>query len=339
MLDRLISLAVSVILGVLVWLYARSRDQEMLDNVPVPVTLSLPAHQADYYDLEVTGPSQVMASFSGPPSRIRELRILLQRGELRVEKELTIPEDRQNESRYLDTVRIDAGELHPPPGIRVILTEERNRIPVTLRRVIERPLPVRLDYQPDDPIAALVLEPATVLVRGPQEILEHVRAMPTRPYVPSRFGAASAKDNVISGVVSLVDELEGRPIRTTPSTVSVRLTLRARERIYDLMDVPVQFLCPANFPYRVSWLDERGGKTSLKVRGPAGDEPPTVSAFVDLTHRKFGEGLYVQEPLRLQLPKEYQLDQPPPQSASFRLDAMPGERGGAAPILGGTRAP
>lgn len=339
MTDRLISLVVSVVLGVLVWLYARSRDQEMLDSVPVPVTLSLPSHQADYYDLEVTGPSQVIAAFSGPPSRIRELRQMLQRGELRVEKELTIPEDRQNESRFLDTVRIDPNELHPPPGIRIILTEERNRIPVTLRRVVERPLPVRLDYQPDDPIASLTLEPATVLVRGPQEILDKVRAMPTRPYVPSRFGQNRSKDNVITGMVSLVTELEGRPIRSTPPTVAVRLALRSREKVYDLVEVPVHFLCPAAFPYRANWLDERGGKISLKVRGPAGDEPPSVSAYVDLTHRKFGEGLYVQEPLRLQLPKEYQLDQPPPLSASFRLDAAPCERGGTSPILGGTRSP
>src|SRR5262249_22414128 len=284
------------------------RARGMLDNVRVRVALSWPPHQADYYDLQVTGTSQVTASFSGPPSRIRELRTMLQRGELRVEKELTIPEDRQNESRYLDTVRIDPGELHPPPGVRTILTEERNRIPVTLRRVIERPLPVRLDYQPDDPIAQLVLEPATVLVRGPQEILDRVRTIPTRPYVPGRFGPGGQKDNVISGVVSLVDELEGRPIRANPATVAVRLTLRTREKGYDLIDVPVQFLCPANSPYRVNWLDDRGGKVTLKVRGPAGDEPPTVSAYVDLTRRKFGEGLYVQEPLRLQLPREYQLD-------------------------------
>ena len=41
MTDRLISLAVAIILGFLVWLYARSRDQEMLDNVPIPVQITL----------------------------------------------------------------------------------------------------------------------------------------------------------------------------------------------------------------------------------------------------------------------------------------------------------
>ena len=67
-MDRLISAAVSILLGFLVWLYARSRDQEMLDNVPVPVHIILSTSQADQYDLEVTGPSQVTASFAGAPA-------------------------------------------------------------------------------------------------------------------------------------------------------------------------------------------------------------------------------------------------------------------------------
>src|SRR6516162_1238344 len=102
MSDRLISAAVALILGFLVWLYARSRDQEMLDNVPIPVTIRLAPHQAEQYDLEVTGQSQVMASFSGPPPRMRELRGMFQRGELRVEKNLTVADDRQQETSYLD---------------------------------------------------------------------------------------------------------------------------------------------------------------------------------------------------------------------------------------------
>src|SRR5262245_22642530 len=138
MTDRLISAIVAAILGFLVWLYARSRDQEMLDNVPIPVTVLLSPNQADQYDLEVTGPAQVIASFSGPPSRIRELRGQLQRGELRVQKPLAVPEDRLADNSYLDTVRIDETDLHPPPGVRTIVSEERNRVPVTLRRIAER---------------------------------------------------------------------------------------------------------------------------------------------------------------------------------------------------------
>jgi hypothetical protein len=339
MSDRLISAAVALILGFLVWLYARSRDQEMLDNVPIPVTIRLAPHQAEQYDLEVTGQSQVMASFSGPPPRMRELRGMFQRGELRVEKNLTVADDRQQETSYLDTVRIDASELHPPPGVRSILAEERNRIPVTLRRIAERRLPVRLDYAPEEPVAQITVEPATVLVRGPQEIIDRLRSLPTRPYIRSpRPEAASVHEFVMAGTVPLVDESEGRPIRVTPATVAVKVTLRPKQRPYELLDIPVQFLCPANFPLRASWEDERGGKIALKLMGPAAEEQPTITAYIDLTGRKFEPGLYADEPLRLQLPKDFQLVQSPPRSATFRLTSISGERG-PAPMLGGPRGP
>src|SRR4051812_19602846 len=104
MIDRMLSGLVALSLALLVWLYARSRDQEILDNVPIPVHVNLAASQADQYSLDLNGASQVMVSFSGPPARIRELRGILQRGELHVEYTLTVPEDRLHESRYSDTI-------------------------------------------------------------------------------------------------------------------------------------------------------------------------------------------------------------------------------------------
>src|SRR4051812_39756488 len=115
MIDRTLSLLVALSLALLVWLYARSRDQETLDNVAVPVEVSLPPGQADNYHVELTGPGQVLASFTGPPLRIRELQGVLQRKELRVEITLTIPEERLHESRYSDTLHIDSGDLPVPP--------------------------------------------------------------------------------------------------------------------------------------------------------------------------------------------------------------------------------
>src|SRR5207302_843668 len=124
----------------------RSRDQETLDNVPIPVQILLTPSQADNYELEITGPNQIPVSFTGPPSRMRELRNLLQRGELRIETLLTVPDDRLEEARYLDTVRLEAADLHPPAGVTPLLVEGRNRIPVTLHRLVERRLPVRFEH-------------------------------------------------------------------------------------------------------------------------------------------------------------------------------------------------
>lgn len=329
MFDRFITALLALILGFLIWLYARSREQETLDNVPVPVQITLPAGKAEQYDLEATGPSVVIASFSGPPSRMRELRKLLQAGELQVETTLAMPEDREPASRYLDTIRIEAADIHAPPGVRVMVTEGRNRIPVTLRLLTERSLPVRLECASEEN-CQITLEPACVLVRGPQEILDRLRAVPTEPFVlPSSPSSLDSGWPQVMTVPSLplVKELDGRPVRITPGVVKARITVKPRQKIHELVDVPVHFLCPPSFGLRPQWVDERAGKISLRVQGPAGEEAPAVSAFVDLTGKKLEAGLYAEEPLRLQLPKDVQLSQPPPRSGAFRLSPIPPERG------------
>ena len=87
--------------------------------------------------------------------------------------------------------------------------------------------------------------------------------------------------------------------------------------------MPVQFLCPANFPFRPEWLNERDAKITLRLIGPTGEERPTVSAYIDLTRRKFeAGGLYPEEPVRLQLPRDFQLSQGSMPTATFRLKPL-----------------
>lgn len=338
-MDRLNSAVVAVILGFLVWLYARSRDQEGLDNIPIPVRIQVAPGQAEHYDLEVTGPAQVLVSFSGPPSRMRELRSLIQQGELIVRLPLTVPEDRQQESRYLDTVRVSSADIHAPPGVRAMVVEGQNRIPVTLRRVVERRLPVQLDYVHEDRLHQVVLEPDTVLVRGPQDILDRARSIATQTYTRAPPDSASTESREAVALVPLVRELDGRPVRTTPPAVTARLTFRPRQKVYDLPDVAVQFLCPANFTLKPKWEDERSSKVALRLVGPAGAEPPQVVAYIDLTGRKFDPGLYADEVFRLQLPKDFQLAQPPPRSGAFRLIPLPPERNEERGLETSTREP
>jgi hypothetical protein len=325
MIDRVLSLVVAVSLAFLVWLYAASRDQEILDNVPVPVHITLAPGQAEHYDLEITGPSQVTVSFTGPPSRIRELRGLLQRGQIQVEMPLTVPEEREQESRFLDTVLVTPRDVRTPPGVTPVVVEGRNRIPVTLRRVVERHLPVRLNCSPEDRIAQVAIEPPTALVRGPQEVLDQARTLPTEPFpLPAQSEAPVGQETVVNGVATLARELEGHAVRVSPAAVAVRLTLKPRQKLYVLNDVPVHFLCPANFTLRPLFVgNERGGRTMVHVTGPAGEEPPAVVAFIDLTQRKFTPGLYADEPLQVQLPKDFRLAQTPPRSAAFRLLELP----------------
>ena len=101
--------------------------------------------------------------------------------------------------------------------------------------------------------------------------------------------------------------------------MTVNLKIGPRQKLYELSDVSIQFLCPAGFRFRPAFLDDRGSLISLRVWGPAGGEVPGVTAFIDLTGRKFEAGLYADEPVRLQLPHDVQLAQSPPRSAVFQL--------------------
>ena len=319
MLDRLVSPLVALSLAFLLWLYVRSRDQEMLDNVPVPVQIVLASGQEEHYELEVLGPSHVPVSFTGPPSRMRELRHLLRLGELRVEVLLNGPAEPLEESHFLDTVRIEAGDIHPPPGVTPLVVEGRNRIPVKLHRLVERRLPVRLDYAGEKRVSQIVFEPPTVLVRGPQEALDHARFITTQPWaLPLAAETPPGAKMVTANSVPLMQQLDGRRIRVTPRAVAVRVTLQPRQKLYEVANVPVQFLCPANFSLRPLFRDERACKITVRLLGPAGEEPPAVLAFIDLGGRKWEPGSY-EEPLKLQLPKDFQLAQSAPRRLAFRL--------------------
>src|SRR5262245_21410156 len=167
MIDRLVCLFVAVSLALLVWLYARSRDQEILDHVPIPVQVTLSAKQTGQYRLEIVGSSQVLATFTGPPTRIRQLRALLQREELRVQLPLTVATDQLTEPRIAEAVTVEAADVHAPPGVTTTLVPGRNHIRVVLHRLVERRLPVCFDRSLETHLGPVIIEPETVLVRGP----------------------------------------------------------------------------------------------------------------------------------------------------------------------------
>jgi hypothetical protein len=346
MFDRLISVLVSVALAFLVWLYARSRDQETLDNVPVPVRVALPERDAGQYLLEVNGPGYVPASFTGPPSRMHELREMLQRGEIAVQVTATVPPDWHGEGRVLDTVRVVTADLHPPGGVRAQIAEGMNRVPVTLRRIVERRLPVRVDHGLHDRLLQCLVEPATVLVRGPQDVLDKASAIATRPFIPPADEPGSTlREVVIRGSAHLVSDMDGRPVQTTPGDVAIRLTLRPIRKVYDVQ-VPVNFLCPANYALRPQWTrnEDRASRIPLKVIGPPVAELPPIAAYVDLTRPAFqGERdvtqvLYADEPIRVQLPPDFALAQEPPPASPFWLVPMAPEPA-RLPFLGGIPGP
>lgn len=317
MIDRLFSLVIALTLALLIWIYARSRDQEILDNISIPVSVSLAPTQSDGHALEVIGSPQVMASFTGSPPRIRELRGVLQRNEFTIHLIAAVPADRENEPRVADTLVITASNIPTPQGVKPMVVEGRNRIPVVFHRLVERRLPVRVDHGTEDASAQVIVEPPTVLVRGPQEVLDRAKFIASEPMaMPTRPAGASPTAPAVTRV-SLEQTLEGRPVVVTPSRATVKVYSQPRKR-YDLVDVPIHFLCPANFQLRPQFLDDRAGRITLKLLGPIKEEPPKVHAFIDLTKGTFRSGLN-HEPLQLQLPKDFTLTQEPPRVIAFEL--------------------
>ena len=155
MFDRMLSLVVALSLALLVWLYARSRHQETIEDALIPVHVILAEPNQGRFELEMNGSSRVLVSFAGPPSCMRELRSLLQRGAVQVKCQLTVPEERQNDCSYRETVLIDADDVPVPPGVTVYVLEGRNTVPVTVHRLVERRLTVRLETAGDAlPVAA-----------------------------------------------------------------------------------------------------------------------------------------------------------------------------------------
>jgi hypothetical protein len=318
----LLEMLIALSLAFLVWLYTYSRGHETIDMVSIPVQITLAPGTAGNYELEVQGGNRIPVSFSGPPSRMRELRELLQHGAVQATVTVAVPDERQKDAVCRQTVAVQAAEIPVPPGVLAVVTEGRNQIPVVLHRLAERHLPVRLEYAGEPRITQVKLEPASVLVRGPKAILDRARALPTQPFAPPQsWEAGGAADTVIRGQVPLVTELEGRPVQVAQAAVSVRCRLHPRHKVYELTDVPVQFLCPPDCPWRPRFPADQPGRISLRLLGPAGDEPPVVQAYVDLTQGSFGRGRNV-APLRLQLPRDFQLTQDAPPRVTFQLDPI-----------------
>jgi hypothetical protein len=314
-----LEMLVALSLAFLVWLYLRTRNRESLDHVSIPVQITLESGFEDQYDLEVTGSRHVTVSFIGPSSRIHRLRGMLQRGEVRVNAAISVPPEHRSESRYRDTVRIRGADVPVPHGVTVLVSEGGDRIPVILRRLVERTMRVRLNHPPEERLTNVVARPEKVLVKGPQEILDRTHTIPTiRYYLPSTTGPAQKQERVLTVELPLVQELEGRPVQCVTDRVKFRLTLQPESRIYNLRKVPITFLCPAKFPYRPRFKTNQHSTISLRVKAPATRVRPKVIAFVDLTHGERHAGLNVQ-PLRLQLPVGCQQAQDPPEPVEFEL--------------------
>src|ERR1700687_3418137 len=96
----LLEMLVALSLAFLVWLYTHSRAQDSIDRVQVPVQIQLAPQQRDLFLLETSSSPNVTVSFTGPSSRIRELRRKFQHGLVQASVTLDIAEERLSEDTF-----------------------------------------------------------------------------------------------------------------------------------------------------------------------------------------------------------------------------------------------
>ena len=144
----ILEMLVAVCLAFLIWLYAHCRAQDTLDNVLIPISLQMSPGQRDQYELDIQGPRQVTVSFAGSSSRIRELRRLLQRGQVKAVIPCAVPEFHLKDGRFSEKIVVEPGHIAVPPGVRMVLMEDGSQLQVTFHRMVERQLPVRLGTSP-----------------------------------------------------------------------------------------------------------------------------------------------------------------------------------------------
>lgn len=309
-------LLVSICLASLLWMYVHNRARNTIDRVAVPVQIQLASHQRDQYHLEMSESRTVQASFSGPNARIRELRRKLLHGELKALVTLTVADEKKAEAMFCETLRIGEDTIDVPTSVKVEIANET--VPVTVHRLSERVLPVKLEFTGEARVSQIKIEPASVLVRGPKMVLDRASFVPTQPFAVQIRESSPTEENP-KEQVALVTELDGRPIQTNPSMVHFRCRAVPKQKTYDLVDVPIHFLCPIDCIWKPRFATEKDGKAMLKLIGPVTEQAPPVIAFIDLTRGNLARGRNL-EPLRLQLPKDFQLAQPTAPLVSFNLD-------------------
>ena len=319
---RLRHLALEIVvawcLAFIAWLYLQTRARQTLDHISIPITVQLASGQRDAYALEMPGVPKATLSFSGPSSRMRDLRRKLSDGQIQVTVLYSIPTDKLKEITYTDVARLSGAQIDVPPGIRIEWNDRNLTIPLTLHQLGERTLPVRLESTGDVRVSQIKIEPPTVVVRGPKAILDRAQGISTLPYefrapADENPAASQAKDTV-----GLLSELDGRLVQVTPNHVQFKCKVQPRKQVYELTNLPIRFAIPDQFPWHARF-EANGGKISLRVIGPAGEEAPTARAYVDLAQEAFGRGRNV-GPVRIELPKDFELVERRSPTVAFYLD-------------------
>lgn len=318
MFDRIATPIIAVGLAFLVWLYIRTRDQETLEK-NVPVVFRLASNQKEMFEFTGEGKTELPVTFTGPPSRLREVQALLSRGQISMVRTVTVPEASLSADKYTFIDRFETNQINVPPGVRVDIPVNRREFSVPLRRLIRKNVKVQPRFQGgEDRVTNVVVQPAEVEVTGPQEILSRVDTLPTIP-IDLPPNNSDKEEQHADKVAILVRTIQDTNIGVNPPGVKLSFAVKPAQRNHEIADVQINFLTPVDFPFKPQFTNQRAGTITIMVKGPA-QRPTGITAYVDLTKKQYTEpGLQSEEPINVVLPPGYELVGRPPRLPSFQL--------------------
>jgi len=333
MFDRyFITPIIALGLAFLVWVYLRSRDQEV-QSYPIPIEISLDPQQQERYSFDGKPENQtVRVKFYGLPSRLREVKDQVESRSIVLRHMVKVPQvvDQRQDNDYQEVIQFDGSSMSLPLGVHADINPVEGRLQVKLRRMMERTLEVQATVTTGSPqyeVDNVRLEPATIKVIGPKSVLEQMTQLVLDPWQPRLPSGLTMTEEEVRGIVNLPSKIKQEQVKTVPDLVEIRARLKPALKEYELIDVPISFLCPPNFPYRPVFTSDRLGYIAkLKLRGPLNKTPESrVKAYVDLTAKQsqnLKTGLYADEAIMLDLPDGFYLAQPQPRLSTFRLELI-----------------
>jgi len=279
-------------LTVLIWIYAERAQIDPKSNLQVSIDVGIASPNLFASLIEPLPGAPILIDVTGSKQRVQELETQLQsRIRLAISPNLE-PDTEQT----LPTISL----LNDYPAIRDSGVTVTSAVPATIRVRIDsrgerRATTLRLPDNLAVAVASSSIEPATVVVTGPERVL--MRLFPTdKPSLPLDLTASLDKisqpgTHRLEGVPILIDRtIPG--IRVQPERASVvKIEVSAREVEHEIPSVPLEVLKPLAIDPTVVVKTNTRNVTNVRVRGPSeqiqklmsiGGKPPEVTPFAVL---------------------------------------------------------
>lgn len=272
-LELLKTLTLVLPLTVLIWIYAeRAQTSTEKASVFFDVTSSDPDQWATVTD-PVNTP--VTVELNGPRAKVDALKNELER--ISADRRLRVPLTAKFPSGSEPPVSV-VGLFNNFVNVRNSGVTVTSATPATVKVKIDPLVPVNKPVRlPDDMPASLrnairnlVIEPATVEVRGPQTELDKIDSIPLDL---TRFYAKIAQSP--QGPQKLTDVPLSLPrggprLTSTPASIaSVRFDVSANETEYVIPSLPIVVQMPLPMNGKVTVTPREKTVTNVKVRGPS----------------------------------------------------------------------